>query len=341
MLISTSYARALLRAVADQGHDPEQFLSRQNLQLDDIADNATMDAAAFGRLYQQAIVLLDDEAIGMVRGMPVRRGTFRMMCLSVVHCSDLATIVRRVGEFFDVCLSAGVKPITLYREGYTALGFGTVQAETRELAQILLAEEPVRIRTSLFMWHSLLCWFAGHTLPLQQVMFGFPTPPNGDQWQEIFRCPVSFDAADSMLCYDTSMLSTSNVQNEHSLSVFLKSAPYRLIVPSYHDQLTSDRVLALLGDDFTQPLPSAKAVSQQLGMSISTLRRRLQQEGTSFQVLKDDCRRVAALQYLASQDLSYAEIAGLLGFDEHSAFYRAFKRWTGTTPSGYRASLLQ
>jgi AraC-like DNA-binding protein len=75
-------------------------------------------------------------------------------------------------------------------------------------------------------------------------------------------------------------------------------------------------------------------------MSVTTLRRRLQQESTSFQKIKDECRREAATSYLSYPDLSNNDIALLMGFDETSAFFRSFKKWTGMTPGDYRRSVL-
>jgi len=60
-------------------------------------------------------------------------------------------------------------------------------------------------------------------------------------------------------------------------------------------------------------------------------------EGTSFRTLKDSSRQAAAIRFLAATDLSLADIAELLGYDEPSAFFRAFKRWTDMTPTRYRA----
>ncbi len=339
-LISESYVRALLRAVADQGHDPRAFAEAEGVTLEALESGNDLSAALFGRLYQRAMLLLRDESLGMVSGGPVATGTFRMMCLCVIHRPTLQAIVTRAGEFLDVCGGVMVKPSIIESRSSACVGFAVARnTSDRRLREILDEAGPMRIRTSLYMWHSLLSWFAGRSLPLMRVEFDFPMPPNGNQWSRLFRCPVDFDCEQSLIRFEKNILQLPNVQNEQSLSVFLKSAPYRLIVPAYHDQKSSDRVLALFGDDFSQRLPSADQVSEQLNMSVSTLRRQLQEEGTSFQRLKDDCRRAAAVQYLATSDLTYNEIAGLLGFDEVSAFFRAFRRWTGATPTEYRASL--
>jgi AraC-like DNA-binding protein len=63
----------------------------------------------------------------------------------------------------------------------------------------------------------------------------------------------------------------------------------------------------------------------------------LQGEGTGYAELLDDARRELALAELRAQHRSIAEIATLLGFSRIPSFYRAFRRWTGTTPAGYRA----
>ena len=73
-------------------------------------------------------------------------------------------------------------------------------------------------------------------------------------------------------------------------------------------------------------------------MSAPTLRRRLKREGTTFQQLKDQCRREAAQEYLARADLSINAVASQLGFTDPSAFHRSFKKWTGQTPGEYRAA---
>jgi len=87
----------------------------------------------------------------------------------------------------------------------------------------------------------------------------------------------------------------------------------------------------LRGDD-----PTLGAVAEQLRMSERTLQRRLAEQKLSFTDLLDDVRRESALEYLKARRVSVEEVAFLLGFATPSSFFRAFKRWTGTTPQGWR-----
>lgn len=85
-------------------------------------------------------------------------------------------------------------------------------------------------------------------------------------------------------------------------------------------------------------LPSAtlSKVARRLGASPRTLQRWLASEGTSFAALVEEVRRARALA-LVEAGASIAEVAWMLGYSEPSAFHRAFRRWTGTTPAQWRA----
>jgi len=83
-----------------------------------------------------------------------------------------------------------------------------------------------------------------------------------------------------------------------------------------------------------------EAVARRLGIPSRTLQRRLREEGTSFSELVDAVRRELSLRYLGDARISIQETAFLLAFSDVSAFHRAFQRWTGETPSRFRARSL-
>ena len=83
--------------------------------------------------------------------------------------------------------------------------------------------------------------------------------------------------------------------------------------------------------------PNLDAIARSCGMSGRTLQRRLTEAHTTFAAVVDDARRQRAIAYLDNPQLSLSEVAWLLGYAEHSSFFRAFKRWFDTTPQQWRA----
>ena len=93
---------------------------------------------------------------------------------------------------------------------------------------------------------------------------------------------------------------------------------------------------AFLLEEVQRGAPTLQTAAAHLRTSPRTLKRRLQEEGTTFQDLLDSVRCDLAKRYLEEPRLALGEVSFLLGFSEPSAFHRAFKRWTGKTPLAYR-----
>lgn len=87
-------------------------------------------------------------------------------------------------------------------------------------------------------------------------------------------------------------------------------------------------------------LPSMPEVARAVGLSVRSLHRGLDAEGTKFNTIVDDVRCEFARRYLARKSLNIGEVSYLVGFSDTSAFFKAFKRWTGKSPGEYRASLM-
>lgn len=92
---------------------------------------------------------------------------------------------------------------------------------------------------------------------------------------------------------------------------------------------------ATMGDSVT-----ISGVARRLNLSARTLQRRLGQNGTTFRQLRDLARFEQAVDLLTDTNLPVAEIARRLGYEEHSSFTTAFRRWSGHTPSEYRTTPL-
>jgi AraC-like DNA-binding protein len=105
-------------------------------------------------------------------------------------------------------------------------------------------------------------------------------------------------------------------------------------MPRESDLITAVR--RAIAESMKQGDPKLARVIKQISMSPRTLERRLKEHGVVFKELLDDTRRRFALNYLKGRKHRLTEIAFLLGYSEVSAFNRAFRRWTGSTPLEYR-----
>ena len=95
-------------------------------------------------------------------------------------------------------------------------------------------------------------------------------------------------------------------------------------------------------NDLFELLPTGQnqlsQVAKRLAMSSRSLQRRLAQEGTTFRKVLEETRAQLATHYLKQSDLTAAEIAFLLGYDDPNSFFPAFRAWTGITPEALRAA---
>ena len=104
-----------------------------------------------------------------------------------------------------------------------------------------------------------------------------------------FRSDVKFNQHGNVIVFPSRYLDYPIVQNEKTLHAFLKAAPYQLLVMvGSEDSSLREQVVALIGRDFSLAPPSAEQVAKTLNMSVSTLRRRLLEEDTTYQKIKDD-----------------------------------------------------
>lgn len=171
-------------------------------------------------------------------------------------------------------------------------------------------------------------------LPLQ-VSLRRSRPQNPAPWIDFFGCAVAFDAVENSLTFATAdvdrVLPTAN---RPLAGVFDSMLTEQLA------RLSRDDVVSRCKAEFLEQLssgePSADDIAQRLHMSSRTLQRKLAEADTTYLKLVDDTRRDMALRYIGDRGKSVSDITFLLGFSSQSAFSRAFKRWTGISPTEYR-----
>jgi len=336
--VPISYVHDLLKQAEAQDYDIQELLSCVGIDEKALVGKTEFSAEKFGMLYQRIMYITQDEYFGMLSGGKVPNGTFRMMCHSIIHCQTMEKAIYRASDFHEICRGAQIKPLLVRKGRFAKVTFSPTDHADIDFAAFLANEPPERIRTSLSMWHHFISWLIGCRVELKAAYFTFAEPSDSDDYNMLFQSEIRFSQHDNALVFPASYLDYPVVQTEKSLRAFLKTAPYQLITMVNNDRSLKARVIALIGKDFSRELPSADQVASALNLSVSTLRRRLLEEGTSYQKIKDECRRKAAIGYMNSVQLSINDVAGLMGFDEPSAFFRSFKKWTGQTPGEYRRS---
>lgn len=174
-----------------------------------------------------------------------------------------------------------------------------------------------------------------HITPRQ---VSFCHQPQGDprEHEQFFGCPVSFGSDHNEILLDPKVTELPiKSADELAHQRFLHFAEGVL---SKHTgmQATSEAVRQFVVKNLSQGPPRREQVARALGKTARTLLRHLEQEGQTFEQILDGSRRELALAYAADHRLAAFEIAGLLGYTEPSAFFRAFRRWTGKSPQEYR-----
>lgn len=166
---------------------------------------------------------------------------------------------------------------------------------------------------------------------LTAVEFAHPAPGDPAAYRAWFDAPVVFDAEITQLVLPRAALEAALVSSDPTLLAILTRAADELLKNTPTDPLVTSQVKRLLHEVLRSDEGHVDVVAKRLGLTGRSLQRRLKDESTTFNAIREEVRRELAQRYL-DDGLAIAEISFLLGFSEPSAFFRAFKRWTGTTP---------
>jgi AraC-like DNA-binding protein len=177
---------------------------------------------------------------------------------------------------------------------------------------------------------------SGRQEKIVRVELRHPAPADVRPHEEFFQAPVRFGAPRNAILYDVSECVSPHPHADPRLRAVLERQGKQLLERLPRAVRFQDEVKLVLAAELERGNIGLKHVARRLHASVSTVRQRLQQEGTSYRELLDEQRRELAYRYLSEPRRSVSEVAELLGFSYESALIRAFRRWTGMSPTDYR-----
>jgi len=289
---------------------------------------ARIPIARFSTLYRLINEQLDDEGFGLF-SRPLRPGYFEFMCRSAMSAATLEEALQRILRYQNIVMDDFV--VALEKTPSAAL---LAISQLRALA-VNHSGRVFAIEWLLRVIHGIASWLVARPVALEQVAFPYPPPAHAAEYELVFAPCCSFDAAQLTARFPLEVLNLPVRRDEAALRLFLVDAPASITTLYRRERVLATRVRDALRSALPEhrPLPE---IARSLFLSPRSLHRRLMEEGTSFQAIKDSLRRDLASEWLSKTQRPLSRIAADLGFADASAFYRAFSSWTGTGPRQYR-----
>ncbi len=328
--IAICFVAEALQSVRDRGLNSDEMLSNVGLAPSLLqVPQARVSAKHYGALWRNIALALDDEFFGQ-DSRRMKSGSFAMLCHAAVACKTLGQALERSLRFYSLILDdisgALVREAT---EARIELHERVAGAGQRVFAHELL----------LLMLYGVSCWLVGRRIPILRAEYSFPEPAHSAEYRLMYCADLRFDRPNTAIAFEATHLDLPVLQNERSIKEFLRTAPESILLKYKNGSSLSARVRRRLRQFEPGQVPDFEGLAGELNLTPATMRRRLHEEGTSYQSIKDQLRRDLAIGYLSDTDRSVMEIALELGFSERSAFHRAFRKWTGASPGEFRRTL--
>jgi AraC-like DNA-binding protein len=327
--VAICFVAAALESVRARHMDADALLAQVGLSPSLLqVPQARVSAKHYGELWRLVALTLDDEFFGQ-DSRRMKAGSFAMLVHAVLGCRNLGQAVERSLRFYGLILD----DITgsLARAGKEA----TVSLREREgTATRIFGHEVL-----LMLLHGVACWLVGRRIPILRAQFSYPEPPHGAEYRLMYCTDLAFAMPHTAIVFAADYLELPIVQNERSVKDFLRTAPESILVKYKNGSSLNARIRRRLRQTLPGDVPDFETLAGELNMTTATLRRRLHEEGASYQEIKDQLRRDLAIGYLSHSQRSVMDIALELGFSERSAFHRAFRKWTGASPGEFRRGL--
>lgn len=328
--VSVGLARALLEYATSKGATPDAILSASRIEAAALANqDGRIPLAKYAALMRTAKHVTGDAALALHFG--------EAMQLAQV------SIVGLIGQASETMLEAFVQLNRYVRLIVDVECAGNDRFELRrDRGELWMVDTRLDPNSFPELTESAFAQIIAHPLasPLGrmalEVRVTHPAPSYAAEYQRVLEAPVTFDAPSNAVRLDESIVS-------HRVAILPRYAFGVLI--AHAESLLRDlesvttvrgRVEKLMLAILHTGEANAGGIARQLGVSRQTLYRNLKAEGVTFEQVLDALRHRMALRYLRAKRTSLNDIAYLVGFADPTSFSRAFKRWTGESPSEYR-----
>jgi AraC-like DNA-binding protein len=327
--VSASIGALIVHAAAARGANANALCAETGFDLSLAQDpDARIPFAIEEELWNAGARGCGDDAFGLHVAEGLRPGAFDVLDYAVRTAPTLGAALARLVRYNRIVHDAAA--FTVIPRGDVvriehSFRFGA-EVQGRQSAEFTMASILTISRQ-----------IAARSLRARAVDLRHGQPPDLAEHRRIFGVEPRFARKINAVELDRAILDLPVPNADARLSRLIERHAEALLEARPDPGLsTADRVRHVLSANLGQGDVSLGAVGARLKTSERTLQRKLADEGVSFDALLDDLRRDLALRYLADPKIAIAEVAYLLGYSEPSPFHRAFKRWTGKTPTEAR-----
>lgn len=309
-------SKAELEALLDSARIPASLI--------DQAD-ARITRLQYVSLYKAVAASLDDEMLGLW-SRPIRGGTLKYLMLSLLDSPTIMVAMNRFMRFWNLLLD-DYRLQLIRKNNWVRLGL--IERKPGTVAS------PCGHGLMMKLLHGVTSWLLDREIAVLKVEFSFERPTYADDYFFLFPGGVSFNAKETGIYLSEADCASSFKRERHQLWGFLKRAPEEWTFSAVNRTSLTAKARAFLEPRIDIPV-TIDDLAKALHTSTRNLTRKFAEEGTGFQAVKDGLRRDIAVHKLTHSNVPVSTLALDLGFSNSAVFSRAFKLWTGNTPTAYR-----
>lgn len=327
--IAIQPVRSLINYCERLGLIRSDLLNASSLTETQLNDSRLLiDVRRYEELYQYACQTLDNSILGFEYGQIFEPDRWGVLGYIALTSKNIATAMEAQYRFQSLSGNMGT-PVQITQGEETTLQWVPAYNCSHHLTE--------QIITGLISLSRVLT--NKNNYAPSKIFFTHKCLSNKDTYEKYFQCPVSFESRYNGILLKNNELTASLTKSDIELNKVLCQHAQTLL-----DHQTFSSPMEVIEDYVIKSLPShvpdIEEVSKYLNLSIRSTQRKLHEYSTNYSQVLDAIRKELALTYLRQTHNSVLYVSERLGFSEQSAFQRAFKRWTGTTPRLYRLSII-